>query len=188
MPESVYKQLSFAIYCAMVGLAALLSSMLQSNFQFDENIWSAHRSSSRFQDATINAYGNTTNLLYRLSSPEIYYHQNYGFEFEQPKFVYQTVQTTPLNLSARKGYMENDSTLIELLGDVDLYHLNPQNDIPEYLYTSDATIDLNRKKAYTSNKAIFKQYKKTTEGVGMIVDLEKQTIKLQSNIKVLNTP
>ena len=166
----------------------MLGASLQSDFKIDERSISENQNSSQFEDATINAYDSTANLLYRLSSPIIYYRQNTGFEFEQPKFSYQTSARVPLQLSAEKGYMENNSALIELLGDVDLFHINPDSDMPEYLHTDDTTIDLKQKKAYTDNKATFRRHKRITEGVGMVADLETQTVKLKSNIKVLNVP
>ncbi len=166
----------------------MLGASLQSDFKIDNRAISENQNDSQFEDATINAYDDTTNLLYRLSSPIIYYRQSTGFEFEQPEFSYQTSAKVPLQLSAKKGSMENNSALIELLGDVNLFHINPDNNMPEYLYTDDTTVDLNRKTAYTDNKATFRRHKRITEGTGMIVDLEAQTIKLKSNIKVLNVP
>ena len=166
----------------------MFSTSLQSDFKIDAKSISENKNDSRFEDATINAYDNTANLLYRLSSPTIHYRQDTGFEFEQPDFSYQTSSITPLRLSAKEGYMENNSSLIELLGDVRLFHLNPENRMPEYLYTGNTTVDLSQKKAYTDDKATFRQSKKITEGIGMVVDLETQTIQLKSNIKVLNVP
>ena len=162
------------------------SITLQSDFNIDANTVSPNSDGSRFEEASINAYDDTANLLYRLSSPETYYRKNTGFEFEQPEFVYQSSDTAPLNLSAEKGYMRNNSSLIKLLGNVNLMRYNPSDDTPEYLHTGNATIDIDLKKAYTSDKVTFRQHKKTTEGVGMTIDLEAQTIKLKSNIKVLN--
>ena len=171
-----------------MGLIALLASFLPSDFKPELKSIPENRNSSQFENATINAYDGAEDLLYRLSSPVIHYLPDAGFEFEQPEFIYQTSSAEPLNLSAEMGYMANNSPLIALLGDVSILRHNPKNDIPEYLYTSNATIDLNRKKAYTEEKATFRQYEQTTEGTGMIVDLERQTIKLKSNIRVLNAP
>ena len=184
----MHRQFSFIVYCVTLGLIAALTTTLQSELKFSEQALSDHRNNSRFEDATINAYDNKGNLLYLLNSPQIHYRADQRFEFEQPKFVYQVGDGTPLNLSASKGYMENNSALIELLGDVNISHINPQNDMAEYLDTSDATIDLDKKKAYTDAKATFRQQNKITEGIGMVADLEEQTIKLQSNIKVLAVP
>ncbi len=164
------------------------AASLRSDFKIDERAISGNQNNGQFEDATINAYDDTTNLLYRLSSPIIYYRQSTGFEFEQPKVSYQTSAKVPLQLSAAKGYMENNSALIELLGDVNLFHINPDNNMPEYLNTDDATVDLNQKKAYTDNKATFRRHNRITEGTGMVVNLETQTVKLKSNIKVLNVP
>ena len=184
--KTLYKQLSFIAYCILLGSIALSGSALQSDFKINAKSISDNRNNSQFNDAVINAYDDKANLLYRLNSPTIHYHQGAGFEFEQPSFAYQTSGAAPLKLSAKKGSMGNNSALIELLGDVRLLHHNPKNDMPEYLYTSNATIDLDQKKAYTEDKATFRQHRKTTEGTGMIVDLETQTVKLKSNIKVLN--
>ncbi len=184
--KTLYKQLSFIAYCALLSLIAMFGASLQSDFKIDKRSISKNQNNGQFEDATINAYDSTTNLLYRLSSPIIYYRRSTGFEFEQPKFSYQTPAKVPLQLSAAKGSMGNNSALIELLGDVNLFHINPDNSMPEYLYTDDATVDLNRKIAYTDSKATFRRHKRITEGTGMVVDLEAQTIKLKSNIKVLN--
>ena len=182
----MYKQLSFIVYCASLGLIVLMSTTLQSDFNIDVKSIPQNQDTNQFEDAIINAYADTTHLLYKLSSPIVSYRQDTGFEFEQPEFIYKSSGIMPLHLSATKGYMENNSALIELAGDVKLFHLNPKNDMPEYLYTSNATIDLNSKQAYTDDKATFKQHEKLTEGVGMIADLEAQTIKLKSKIRVLN--
>ena len=184
--RTFYKQLSFIAYCALLSLIAMSAASLQSDFKIKEGVISGNQNNGQFEDATINAYDDATNLLYRLSSPIIYYRQNIGFEFEQPEVSYQTSAEVPLRLSAAKGYMENNSALIELLGDVNLFHINPDNNMPEYLNTDDATVDLNHKKAYTDSKATFRRHNRITEGTGMIVDLETQTVRLKSNIKVLN--
>ena len=160
---------------------------MQADFKLSVDTLLQNGNNSRFEEATINAYDDKANLLYRLTSPVILYLQDNGLEFEKPLFIYQTPDATPLNLSANKGHINNDSALIDLLGDVAIYRINQQTNMPEYLYTSDATIDLDKKTAYTDAKATFQQHNKVTEGMGMIADLEKQTIRLLSNIKVLNT-
>lgn len=167
----------------------LLSTTLQTDFEIRAKPVSKNQDSSQFNDASINAYNSTADLIYRLSSPKVHHRQSTGFEFEQPELVYRTLEaTTPLYLSAEKGFMGNNSALIGLLGNVNLFRMNPKNDLPEYLYTSNATVDITQRKAYTSDKATFRQYKKITEGVGMVVDLDTQTIRLKSDIKVLNVP
>ena len=183
----MYKQLLFPLYCALLVLIAVSSSALQSDFGTDANTPSQNQNSSQFENATINAYDNMLNLLYRLNSPLINYRRDDGFDFAHPELAYQTSSVVPLQLSAQKGYMEDNSARIELLGDVKLFHLNPNNDMPEYLYTRNATVDLDTNKVYTDDKATFLQHKKTTEGIGMVVDLKTQTVKLKSNIKILNT-
>ena len=166
----------------------MFAASLQSDFKIDKNAISGNQNNGQFEDATINAYDAATNLLYRLSSPTMYYRQSTGIEFEQPKVIYQTSAEVPLQLSAARGYMRNNSALIELLGDVNLFHINPDNNMPEYLSTDDATVDLNQKGAYTDSKATLRRHNRITEGTGMVVDLETQTIKLKSNVKVLNVP
>ena len=186
--KTLYRSLSFTAYCLLLGAVAVLGASLQSDFKIDGISISENQNNSQFEDATIHAYDGTTNLLYRLSSPIIYYRQSTGFEFEQPKVSYQTSAKVPLQLSAEKGYMGSSSELIELLGDVALFHISPDNDMPEYLYTDDIKINLKQKKAYTDNRAIFRRHKRVTEGNGMVADLETQTIELKSDIKVLNVP
>jgi len=176
------------MFCLLLGVIALACAGLKAEFSpaTKPTPLDAAQRSNQFENATLHAYDRAAKPLYSLNSPEVHYDKSRGFEFEAPQFAYQGTLATPMELVAERGTMESDAELLQLLGEVELLHFNHESGATEHLQTRNATVDLQQKNAYTDERAVFRQHHRTTAGTGVVVDLETQTVQLQSNVRVLH--
>lgn len=180
------RQLLFLGYCLLLAGICLASSVLEPIQHSDIKLNSAKQRTSQFQDTTIDKYDHNGTLLYRLNSPYLQHQKNIGFDLQEPQFVYQPQRGAPVVIVAEKGSIANNSDLIELSGQVNLLNINNDHS-QDYLDTSDVTIDLQNKKAYTDKRARLRQKDRVTTGIGMVTDLEAKTVSLQSKIQVIQS-
>lgn len=177
------RQLLFLVYCLLLVAVGLGASALEP-IQVSSQPHAANPNHSHFEEATIDRYDYDGTLVYRLNSPRLRHQKNSGFDFEQPQFVYQPQQGTPLVMIAERGSMADNSDLIMLSGQVNLLNIN-DDDSEDYLDTSDVTIDLDAGEAYTDQQARLRQTNRMTQGQGMVADLKAKTVSLQSKIRVI---
>lgn len=171
----------FTLYCmSLLIFAVVLKYSTVTNPPPERSATSGTQESRNLlQQATLSAYTADGKLTHRLQSPELWHFSNSGnMKFSEVYFEYYPQSGTGIKVTAEKGTTSKADREIYLNGDVTLRHRDGQT-----LNTSDITIALDKKIAYTTQPATMTHGKHTTQGVGMFADLDKNEIRLQSRAR-----
>lgn len=135
------------------------------------------------KDASIVAIGKDGNPGFTLHATTIQQdvtHQDVNLD--QVKVDYLGTSQTPWTLTAQTGNLRQDSRTITFNDDVILQPTGPHVALPIILRTNQLSIDTARNLARATGKVSISMNQQLLTAVGMQADLQRQTIKLESQV------